>query len=616
MTKIRFLDNLTIQKIAAGEVIERPASIVKELVENSLDANAKSIVVEIVDGGKSLIRITDDGDGMEEEDLAVAFERHSTSKLSAIEDLYSIMTLGFRGEALSSVSSVAKVEVLTKTNSSHAGNHARIEEGKIISIEKIGSPKGTTMIVRDLFYNLPVRKKFLRSDATESNVISDIVTKLALGNFNTSFKFIKDNKVILQTNSNGDMEQNIYTILGRDITKGLIPIEYNNYGIKVKGFISDNHLYRSNRNHQYIYINGRYIVNYSISNAIENHYKSLIPLNRYPVFVLYIDMDPGDMDVNIHPTKQEVKFLNHNDIHGIIGSIIKDHLFPSLSIPSLKVEEKKVKVEEQLPELFYFQPSITDGIVVKDYTSEDLDIREDIESEKDNYNFEFDFGNMVIEKTEELQEDFLKDTLVSSETTNSFENDLGDFNPIGVVFGTYIFGENRNKDKMFFIDQHAAHERVMYERFKNEFHQEKIHIQQLLMPEIIDLTNSEMNNFQNNILLFEKLGFEIEEFGGSSISIRGVPFIFGEPNIRLLFLDILDNLDKDVKSAYDTRIDKIMKLACTSAIKSGDRISNIEIKSLIRDLILCDNPYSCPHGRPTVIEMTKRYIEKQFLRII
>lgn len=616
MTKIRILDNLTIQKIAAGEVIERPASIVKELIENSLDANAKNIVIEIIEGGKSLVRITDDGDGMEEEDLSVAFERHSTSKLNTIDDLYSIMTLGFRGEALSSVSSVAKIEVLTKTKSSHAGSHALIEEGKILSIEKIGSPKGTTMMVRDLFYNLPVRKKFLRSDATESNAISDIVTKLALGNYNTSFKFIKDNKVILQTNSSGEMEQNIYTILGRDITKGLIPIEYNNFGIRVKGFISDNNLYRSNRNHQYIYINGRYIVNYSISNAIENHYKSLIPLNRYPVFVLYIDMDPGDMDVNIHPTKQEVKFLNHNDIHGIIGNIIKEHLFQSLSIPSIKLEEKKVKIKEELPQLFNIKPNVSDGIVVKDYTKEDFDISEDLQSEKNDYNFEFDFSHIVIEKTEELQQDFVKDTFVSPETVKSFENDLSDFNPIGVVFGTYIFGENRNKDKMFFIDQHAAHERVMYERFRKEYEREKIHIQQLLMPEIIDLTNSEMNHFHNNINLFQNLGFEIEEFGGSSISIRGVPFIFGEPNIRTLFLDILDNLDKDVKSAYDTRIDKIMKLACTSAIKSGDRITNIEIRSLIKDLILCDNPYSCPHGRPTVIEMTKRYIEKQFLRII
>ena len=343
MGKIKILDNLTIQKIAAGEVIERPASIVKELVENSIDANANNIVIEISEGGKSFIRISDDGDGIDEDDLKLAFERHSTSKLRTIEDIYNIMSLGFRGEALSSISSVSKVEVLSKTNSTQAGIQAQVEEGIIQSMDSVGCPKGTTMIIRDLFYNLPVRKNFMKTDKTEGNYISDIVYKLALGNYNKGFKFIRDNKVILQTNSNSDLKDNIYGILGKEFSDNLININFENNGIKIFGFISNNKFYRSNRSHQYIYINGRYIVNYGISSVIENQYKSLIPLSRFPVFILYIEMNPGDIDVNIHPTKQEIKFINNTNIHGIISNIVKESLNNSLYVPKMDFKEDVIK---------------------------------------------------------------------------------------------------------------------------------------------------------------------------------------------------------------------------------------------------------------------------------
>ncbi len=612
MANIQLLDNITIQKIAAGEVIERPASIIKELVENSLDANSKNIVVEINNGGKTYIRVTDDGDGIEEEDIPLAFQRHTTSKLRKIDDLYSILTLGFRGEALASISAVSRVEVLTKTKNSQAGIHALIEEGEIKSIDLVGSPKGTTMIIKDLFYNLPVRKKFLKSDLAEGNSISNMFYKLALGNYNSSFKLIRDNKIVLKTSGNGDIKENIYSILGKDITKGLIALESDFEGLSIKGYISNNSLYRSNRSHQYLYINGRYIVNYGISSAIEHHYKSLIPLNRYPVFILYVDMDPGKIDVNIHPTKQEVKFTNKDDITGIISNVIKDALVPKINIPTFQVKEEKKKKEE-LPNLFQMSKDKEASILVRDYSN--IDLGDDIvenkliseESQTDLFlDIEDIYNGYKVNNTND----------VIPENVEIKKRNLPEIIPIGILFDTYILGEDRINEKLYFIDQHAAHERIMYERYRQEFEKEAINIQQLLAPEIIELTNAECSYLTENLDYFEKMGFELEKFGPSSYAIRGVPFLFGKPNVKNLFLDLLDNLDKDIKNSFETRLDKLMKLACTSAIKAGDKISSIEIQGLLKDLAKCENPYSCPHGRPTIMEMTKRDIEKQFLRII
>lgn len=621
MGKIQILDNNTIQKIAAGEVIERPSSIIKELIENSLDANSKNIVVEINEGGKSYIRVTDDGDGIEEEDIPLAFERHSTSKLKKIDDLNSILTLGFRGEALASVASVARVEVLTKTKDSSAGIHAKIEEGVIKSIEKVGSPKGTTMIVKDLFYNLPVRKKFLKSDLSEGNAISDMVNKLALGNYKSSFKLIRDNRVILKTSNNGDIKENIYSVLGKDIVSGLIPVAFHSDGITIKGYISNNSVYRSNRSHEYLYINGRYIVNYGISSAIEHHYKSIIPLNRFPVFVLYIDMDPAEMDVNIHPTKQEVKFSHNNSVVGIVSNVIKDVLFPSINIPKFKVkeEEKKddlptlfnledLKIESPINDVSQNSSSKERNILIKDYSDIDLSTSDDIVMENNILNdWEKPLNktpvneiNEVIPNTEEIK----------------LENPILHIEPIGIVFDTYIVGQNKITKILYFIDQHAAHERILYERYRKEYDNESIVIQQLLAPEIIEMTNSEYNLLKENLDYFKTLGFDLEEFDSSSYALRGVPFLFGKPNARKLLIDLLDNLGNDLKSSYDTRLDKMMKLACSSAIKGGDKISSIEINALLKDLAKCDNPLSCPHGRPTVIEIGKKEIEKQFLRIV
>lgn len=604
--KIILLDNKTIEKIAAGEVIERPSSIIKELIENSIDANAKNITVEIRNGGKSYIRITDDGVGIDYEDIDIAFKRYSTSKLSSAEDLYKIKSLGFRGEALASISQVSKIEMMTKREDALGGTHVIVEEGEIISKEIIGCPKGTTMIVKDLFYSFPVRKEFLKTDLIESNHISDILYRIAIGNLNISFKYIKDDKVILKTSRNNNMKSHIYSILGKEFSNNIIEINNDNCGIHIHGYISNNNLYRSNRNHQYIYVNGRYVNDSIISNVIENHYKTLIPINRFPCFILFIELDPSTIDVNIHPTKQEIKFANQSTVFSMIDEAVKYALFSSLSIPKIEINEDKKIKEEKLPLLFDL-PSINidnkeledkkKDIVIKDFTTKPI------------------LEDKILVKEDCIEEQLFQGNC-SDKNTSNINIVLSNIEPIGILFNTYILAEDILAERIYFIDQHAAHERVMYEKYLQEYKNENIIMQQLLIPEIIELTNLEMNIFLDNISIFNSLGFDIEEFGNNSVVLRSVPMIFGKPtNIRVLFYDILDNINS-IKSNYDTKIEKIMKIACTKAIKSGDKITKVEIFSLIEQLKKCINPHTCPHGRPIILEMTKVDLEKAFLRII
>lgn len=634
MCNIKILDEKTIEKIAAGEVIERPASIVKELIENSLDANAKNIIVEIRDGGKSYIRVTDDGSGINEEDLELAFKRHSTSKITSLEDLYSITSLGFRGEALSSVSHVSKVEIMTKTDRSLSGINASIEEGSVLSKEIVGTPKGTTMIVRDLFYNLPVRKNFLKSSLVESNQIVDIVYKIALGNIDVSFKLIRDNKVVLKTSRNNKPLDHIYSILGREFKDNMVNISLENEDITINGYISNNKLYRSNRSHQYIYVNGRYIDNKSITDIIEKNYRSIIPLNRFPAFIIFIDIDPKVIDINIHPTKQEIKFVNEDSVLEDLSNVIRESLTRSITIPHINFNKKKREKKDDIPNLFdtilndksledkFSEDSediddidIEKDIVVKDFTDKEIDyLYREPSPKTDMYIDKYD--NFIVEEELNTREFLDAENESQSLDQNNTSNILSHLKPLGVVFKTYIISEDQLNQKIYFIDQHAAHERVMYEKYLNEFKNESIYSQQLLSAEIIELTDLEMNKFIENIDMFNSLGFDVGEFGKNNIAIRAVPLVFGQPNIKRLFYDILDNMENDINSSYDIKIDKIMKLACTNAIKSGDTMSDIEIMSLFDALKKTDEPTSCPHGRPTILEMSKKEIEKGFLRIM
>lgn len=617
MSTIKVLDHLTIQKIAAGEVIERPSSIVKELIENSLDANARTIVIEIEKGGKSLIRVTDDGDGIREEEISLAFKRHSTSKLRNIDDIYKLFSLGFRGEALASISTVSKVEVLTKTQNAQGGIHVNVEDGDIVSQDRVGCPKGTTMIIRDLFYNLPVRKKFLRTDNTEANHISDLINKLALGNPHVSFRFIKDKKTVLKTSGNKNLLSTIHTILGKDYTKNLVPLYHKDDYIEVNGYISNNNLYRANRNHQYLFINNRNITNHNIVRIVESAYKSLIPIGRFPIYILNIKIDPGEIDINVHPTKQEVKFVNGDQVFSRINNIINNSINDLLRVPKLRLENNIIRDNEnKLPKLFINDEiEKNNNIVIHDYTQENYEgFQEDVgENIQSIVTPEYNFLNNL-EKREIMNED--SKNKINNREENSLDYSSIEILPLGVVFATYIIVEVEGENKILFIDQHAAHERIMYEKYKKEYENEQVHSQILLAPEVIELTNVEMNSLNENIGLFNKLGFDLEEFGPKSIVIRAVPLVFGKPQVRDLFLDLLDSLKDNIKTSYDMKADKIMKIACTKAIKAGDKIGSREITALFKDLLRCDNPLTCPHGRPTIIELTKRDIEKQFLRIM
>ncbi|MDU7151549.1 MAG: DNA mismatch repair endonuclease MutL [Peptoniphilus grossensis] len=618
---IRLLDEATISKIAAGEIIENSASIVKELVENSIDAGADDIIVEIRGDSTDYIRVSDNGSGFSEDDLEVAFLRHSTSKLEKIEDLEKIRTLGFRGEALASISNISKIKLMTKREEDLAGNSLLIENGKIIKKNKVGMPKGTSFVISDVFYNTPVRKKFLRKDLTEINNIIDIVQKIALSNNNIKFTLIRDGKITLNTGSDKDPINRIFSILGSEIASSLNEGFFESENYKIRGFFSDNKLFRSNRDSQYIFVNGRFIRNINISRAVEKNYHSLIPLNRYPVFVLYLDIDPRLIDVNIHPKKNEIKISNENILSALLSEVVEEVIFPNRSIREIEIEDKKENVsvfdifeedesndfEEQkkdtnLKSLWDIEKETSDNSLEKTFNEDAVlykdSLKEDINPEEERF------------LTEEHED---KNFLFNSEKSHIDEK-LLNTRIAGVLFKTYILLENQREGITFLVDQHAAHERVNYEKFLHMYLKSEITSQILLKPEIIELNQMEYDKILNYLDLFTRLGFKIEDFGDKSVVLREVPMIFGLPTYVNFIRDIIDSLDKEISSNYEADLYKIMKKACKASVKAGDDLSDMEIESLIRDLKNCENPYTCPHGRPTVVEVSKHTISKLFLR--
>lgn len=618
---IRLLDEATISKIAAGEIIENSASIVKELVENSIDAGADDIIVEIRGDSTDYIRVSDNGSGFSEDDLEVAFLRHSTSKLEKIEDLEKIRTLGFRGEALASISNISKIKLMTKREEDLAGNSLLIENGKIIKKNKVGMPKGTSFVISDVFYNTPVRKKFLRKDLTEINNIIDIVQKIALSNNNIKFTLIRDGKITLNTGSDKDPINRIFSILGSEIASSLNEGFFESENYKIRGFFSDNKLFRSNRDSQYIFVNGRFIRNINISRAVEKNYHSLIPLNRYPVFVLYLDIDPRLIDVNIHPKKNEIKISNENILSALLSEVVEEVIFPNRSIREIEIEDKKQNVsvfdifeedesndfEEQkkdtnLKSLWDIEKETSENSLKKTFNEDAVlykdSLKEDINPEEERF------------LTEEHED---KNFLFNSEKSHIDEK-LLNTRIAGVLFKTYILLENQREGITFLVDQHAAHERVNYEKFLHMYLKSEITSQILLKPEIIELNQMEYDKILNYLDLFTRLGFKIEDFGDKSVVLREVPMIFGLPTYVNFIRDIIDSLDKEISSNYEADLYKIMKKACKASVKAGDDLSDMEIESLIRDLKNCENPYTCPHGRPTVVEVSKHTISKLFLR--
>ncbi|WIV10938.1 DNA mismatch repair endonuclease MutL [Proteiniborus sp. MB09-C3] len=628
MNNIRLLDSNTINKIAAGEVIERPASVIKELIENSIDAMSSFITVEIEDGGKKYIRVTDNGTGISADDVELAFLRHSTSKIKNVDDLHSLSTLGFRGEALASIASVSQLELITRTKETISGIHVFINGGEIIKKSEVGCPVGTTIILRNLFYNVPVRQKFLKSDTIEASYISDIIYRLALGNPGLKFKYIKDNKVIINTPGKHDLKSTIYSLLGKEFVNSMFDIDYSGDDIEICGLISSPAFTRGNRNHQYTYVNGRYIKSEEISEIIESLYKTLIPINRFPVYAIYINISPELIDVNVHPTKTEIRFDNieklKNALSLAIGSAFSsNNLIPEVTIPAKKDDTKET--QETFLDIDSIQREKVDNTNLLDTN--------DISSSKSTFCLENQVWNRALFKKEDKEDDdksFIDvddmirvlDYSISESPEMSYENKIEakinpipDLNIIGNLFDTYIMAEDRVGKELYIIDQHAAHERIMYEKIKTQLESDEVYKQQLLTPLVINISHGEMQLIKENIDLFDRIGFDIDDFGLNSIVIRSVPLVFGVPDTRNLFLDILDNLKDRISSSYEMRLDKIMKLACSSAIKAGHNIKKIEIDTLLNDLRNADQPYTCPHGRPIIIKISKYELEKRFKRV-
>lgn len=621
---IKLLDEQTISKIAAGEIIENSASIVKELVENSIDAGADDILIELRGESTNYIKVSDNGSGFSEDDLELAFLRHSTSKLQVIEDLEKIRTLGFRGEALASISNISKIKLMTKREEDLAGNSLIIENGKILKKNKVGMPKGTTFIINDVFYNTPVRKKFLRKDSTEINNIIYIVQKIALSNNNIKFTLIRDGKTILNTGSDKDPINRIFSILGSEIASSLNEGKFESENYKIRGFFSNNKLFRSNRDSQYIFVNGRFIRDINISRAIEKNYNSLIPLNRYPVFVLYIDIDPKLIDVNIHPKKNEIKISNENILTALLSEVVEEVIYPNRSIREIELEDKKENVNvfdifddeddtEETSDLIEKEDSRNNNLK----SLWEIEKAEDIKSQDNN-----SFNEEALLYREDVTKDNASDSKIEGEEKNflfddgasRIDEDILNTRISGVLFKTYILLENQRDGKVFVVDQHAAHERVNYEKFLKMYLNSEISSQILIKPEIIELNQIEYDKILTYFGLFNELGFKIEDFGDRSIVLREVPMIFGLPTYVDFIRDIIDSLDKDISSNYEADMYKIMRKACKASVKAGDDLSDIEIEALIRDLKNCENPYTCPHGRPTIVEVSKHTISKLFLR--
>lgn len=636
MRKIAVLSQNTIDKIAAGEVVERPASVVKELVENAIDAGATAITVEIKEGGISFIRVTDNGGGIPKEQVPLAFLRHATSKITQAEDLLQITSLGFRGEALSSISAVSQMEVITKAPEDFMGVRYVIEGGQEKVLEDVGAPNGTTMLVRNLFFNTPARKKFLKTAMTEAGYVSSYMEQLALSHHNISFKYMVNGQLRLHTSGNANLKDVIYGIYGRDITRELLPVQYEVSGLSVSGFIGKPSIARGNRNFENYYINGRYVKSKLLMKAIEEAYKPYMMQHKYPFVCLQYDIHGEDVDVNVHPTKMEVRFQNQSAIYNATYDLITDALagkeiIPEVSLtPKPAVGEKQAQIKEEkipVPEPFEKNRIAEEKPVYApvglrpasaepktESKAEPINVNEpvkprepEIQAKPEEQKKEaFPKEKQAVEKAEQLE--LFDNRLLSKEARIHHRI-------IGQLFDTYWLVEYDNK--FYIIDQHAAHEKVLYERFLKEFAKKEILSQMISPPSLISLNLQESNLLKANLEIFREFGFEISEFGGKEYSIHAVPANIYGVSVQELFIQILDSLEQEhVSKTPDILAERIATAACKAAVKGNNRLSVKEADALIDELLSLENPYNCPHGRPTIISMTKYELEKKFKRIV
>ena len=724
MGNIVLLDELTINKIAAGEVIERPASVIKEMLENSIDAGATNITVEIKNGGISYIKITDNGKGIEQDDLEIAFERHATSKIRVADDLETVTSMGFRGEALASIAAISNVEMISKTAEQETGYKIVVEGGDVLEKEEVACQTGTSIIVRNLFFNTPVRYKFLKKDYTESGYIEDVVTRIALVNPNIAIKLINTGKTVIQTNGNNDFKSVIYNIYGKDIANGIMEINYKYEEINITGVIGKPEIARSNRSNQLFFVNKRYIKDKTLTAATEQAYKGLIPIGKFGFVILNIEINPAKVDVNVHPAKLEVRFEEENKVfqsiyHAIKDTLLKTELVGNTNTTTYREETfeerlnaiKEARSEKQATNgLFGFRKQNSKQI--EDYTEEESKIKTN-QLEDNTKEIKMNIGQLnnqqkeqqeketvgnpintedvleklrkmkqtienktqdkLKEKTENETPEELKDKIESKVEENSEEYKLEtetnhDFNEmytklfgtppistikdeniennekekeekqvqpkienvsvfeqveqfqkpsykfIGIVFNTYIILEIDNE--MYILDQHAAHERIMYEQVKKNYYSEtNKNSQMLLLPDIIPLTHKEMELAKENIEMFEKAGFILEEFGDNTIKLTGAPTTCIDLDTKELFLETLDEINTVTRTSKQEKEEKfIATVACKSAVKANMQLDEKEVISLLDKLLELPNPFTCPHGRPTVIKMSKYDIERKFAR--
>lgn len=679
--KIAVLDQQTIDKIAAGEVVERPASVVKELVENAIDAGATQITVEIKEGGIGYIRITDNGSGMEKDDIPVAFLRHSTSKIRSADDLLGVSSLGFRGEALSSISAVAMVELITKTKENALGNRCCIEGGVQKSLEEIGAPDGTTFIIRNLFYNTPARKKFLKSEMSEASAIHELMTHLAMSHPEVGFKVLIGGQMRIQTSGNGNLKDVIYHLYGRDVAMRLIEVDREEGPLHVRGFLGKPEISRGNRNYENYFVNGRYVKSKIIAKGIEDGYKTFMMQHRYPFVCLDIHMDGKMLDVNVHPTKMELRFSNQNLVYDLLERMTKDALSGRELIPEVTLDEPKKQVvmpekaPQQVPPVQTLRepestyqvqkpaavPTASVERTIPSYQKPEQKVplekmwttpepqKETVKPQDKNLEYFMEQMRKRVEErykapeapapTEQRETTETAQSTVPEQSATVPETPVEEKPPqkpeqldlfdgkllskeaavhhviIGQLFDTYWlvqFGE-----KLYIIDQHAAHEKVLYERLMKDLRNRTFQSQMLSPPIILNLSMQEEELFLKYRSCFTEMGFEIEEFGEKAYAVRAVPANLPGVARREILMELLDSLSDITGSGNsESLMDKVASMSCKAAVKGNHQMSAMEAKALIDELLSLENPYNCPHGRPTIISMSKYELEKKFKRIV
>lgn len=636
MARINVLPKEIYQLIAAGEVVERPSSVVKEMIENSLDAGAKNITLEIKNGGSTYIRITDDGCGIERDDVRKVFISHATSKISKKDDLNSIGTLGFRGEAMASISAVSKVELLTKAENEEIGTRYEIAGGEELEFDDAGCPNGTTIVVRDIFFNTPARMKFLKKDVTEGNQVAGIVDRMAISHPEISFRFIRDGKQVLITSGNGDLKSTVYSVLGKEMSDSLMSVDYSFNDMRITGFVSKPTASRKSRAGQYFYINNRIVKSKTAMAALEQAYKNTIMVGRFPACVLNIELNPAQVDVNVHPAKTEVRFANEKPIFDLVYYAVKTAIENDRTVKEVEFKENPIYRQEsknvyQNNDNKSFQAKF-DFFKKKDEPPSQQVIktkpREDfwqVEAPKPEYKIARDEKpkarvdiNIEYEEPEEISTAKSKDApkerdiekvVITDEKDN--ENVIPNFKLIGEAFKTYLIVEIENG--LYFIDKHAAHERMNFERFKA---QATVETQMLLAPVVVNLTKDEFIAISENVELIKKCGFELEEFGESQIIVRAIPSLVDGDSVKDLMLEIAQKLLEHKTDILPDKIDWIYHSAsCRGAVKAGDYTSRQEQEMFVKKLLSMPNIRFCPHGRPVFIKMSKYDIEKQFGRV-